>query len=389
MKAVLHIEGFIGEVYDFFGDVKKFTLSDLNVFIANLPSDTSEITVEINSGGGYINDGFAIHDRLATLDIPVSTEVLGMCGSIATVIAQAPKTQGKGGKRRMHANSEYFIHNPAWSPESPEGLEADEVQRIADELKRNEDKIVNFYVDLTGQKKAEIRNRMDESTTLSAIEAKKFGFIDEVIEARVVALTKYKLVALSPKKTNMEAKEVNTLFEAITKGFDGIRKMLNNTATVMKTVLADGTTVYHTEALTAGVKVFTDEALTTAYVGSFEVNGETVNVEAGAVKEVVKPQAAPDAKDAEIQKLKEELEKLEAEKLSAETKATEAETKQDELKTEVEKIQGEFTNLKNKLVTGGFQNFVTGGVEKAAPVAKSGLDEVAEKMKAAMKAKKY
>ena len=72
-------------------------------------------------------------------------------------------------------------------------------------------------------------------------------------------------------------------------------------------------------------------------------------------------------------------------KAEAETKIVEAEKVADEAKVEVEKITTEFTNLKNKLVTGGFQNFVTEGVQKQEPAKFSALDEAARKISERLK----
>src|SRR5688572_11310982 len=97
MAYKISIDGFIGDPGFMGGD--SFTLKDLNRLLDAMPSNTKEIDVVINSGGGYITEGFAIHDRLATVEETVNTKVLGLCGSIATIIAQAPKSQNKGGIR--------------------------------------------------------------------------------------------------------------------------------------------------------------------------------------------------------------------------------------------------------------------------------------------------
>ncbi len=61
------IDGYIGEVQDFFGETKCFTLYDLQVAIAAMPKGITELNVKINSGGGLSTEGFAIHDELVAI----------------------------------------------------------------------------------------------------------------------------------------------------------------------------------------------------------------------------------------------------------------------------------------------------------------------------------
>ena len=77
MENIIYIEGVIGE------DV---TVGTVRAQFEALPEigmqkPPQEITVKINSGGGDVDEGFAIYDFLTTLGIKVNTEVLGMCGS--------------------------------------------------------------------------------------------------------------------------------------------------------------------------------------------------------------------------------------------------------------------------------------------------------------------
>ena len=138
----IFINGYIGDMFDFFGDGNSFSLRTLNDKLAAMPAGTTEINVHINSGGGLVSEGFAIYDKLVSLPQTVNTIVEGMCGSIATVIAQA----GKKGKRKMFQNSEYFIHNPLWIPSGPDAHNADDLEKLTSELRANEEKLVAFYL---------------------------------------------------------------------------------------------------------------------------------------------------------------------------------------------------------------------------------------------------
>lgn len=199
MAYEININGFIGDPGFFGGDY--FSLKTLNDAIDAMPAGTTEINVLINSGGGYVSEGFAIHDRLVSLSQKVNTTVLGLCGSIATVIAQA----GKKGTRSMYENSDYYLHNPGWSPQSGDPLEADELLNLAEDLKKAEDKIVAFYNTVTGTSEKVLRDKMDKAQTLTSDEAKSLGFVDEIIKTSISATRIYKIAAhFSKPNTAME-----------------------------------------------------------------------------------------------------------------------------------------------------------------------------------------
>jgi len=174
----IYIDGYIGKG-DFFSE--GFSLKSLREQV-NANQGDNVINLYINSGGGDVTEGFAIYDYLVSLSersgFAINTIGEGIVGSIATVIFQA----GKNGKRKIHANSEFFIHNPYWTPQSPEPMEAKDAQALAENLKKAEEKILNFYVQHTaGKSKEDIKEKMNMQTSFSANEAMEWGFVDEVI----------------------------------------------------------------------------------------------------------------------------------------------------------------------------------------------------------------
>ena len=308
----ININGFIGDAGFFGGD--SFSLKELNAQLANIGTD-KEVNVYINSGGGYVTEGFAIYDRLISFandnGVKVNTVVLGLCGSIATVIAQA----GKSGKRSMYQNSDYFIHNPSWSPMSPDPLEADTLQKIANDLKASEDKIVNFYVGLTGQSEEVIREKMKASTTFTAEEAKQMGFVDEVITTNITANLEYKFAAFTGKQiinNKMEESKIKAFInEAFGKFKDELVSIVKPTVKNEMVQTADGSTIYFETVLEVGAKVYTDETMQTpAPDGEFEANGNIYTVVGGVISQITpmqtseqKLQAQLDAANAKISEL--------------------------------------------------------------------------------------
>jgi len=354
----IYIDGYIGKA-DFFSD--GFSLKSLREQIGTSEED---LTIHINSGGGDVTEGFAIYDFLMALPQKVNTVGEGMVGSIATVIFQA----GKKGSRKVHANTEFFIHNPYWTPQSPEPMESKDAQRLAEDLKKAEDKILNFYVQNTnGKSKDDIKEKMNAQTSFSSSEAVDWGFVDEIIGTPVTNQKHYAVMAFVnnslTKPNTMDIKKELDSFEG-----NLLKKIQNLFKKQFKNGMlesGDVTLFFEGDMVTVGAPVFTDEAMTVvAPDGEYPTDANTIVVVGGVVSEIVEPSADANAElNAEIAELKAKL----AEKELALTNSTnEKETltaQVAEAKTAVEEIATEFQNFKAQFVTGEgnikpeFQNF--------------------------------
>ena len=71
-------------------------------------SPTEPIQLHINSSGGKVHAGIAIHDVMQSLRAPVYTTCLGHCESMAAVILAA----GEKGERAAMPNARVMIHQP-------------------------------------------------------------------------------------------------------------------------------------------------------------------------------------------------------------------------------------------------------------------------------------
>lgn len=349
MAYKIHIDGFIGDSGLMGGDC--FTLKDLNRALDAMPSNTKEIDVIINSGGGYITEGFAIHDRLANVEEKVNTKVLGLCGSIATIIAQAPKSQGLGGTRSGHQNSDYFIHNPSWSPQSPDPIEADELQRIAEDLMANQDKLANFYSSITGGEVTMFADKMKEAKSLTMEEAKELGLIDSIIKTNIQAATIYKFAAHVTKPINIMTQfetKLKEMFGAFRNEITAIVKPATKNET-KKT--SEGVDIWYEGELAVGTKIYTDEAMTVPAPDGVHTVGDTVfTIAAGEVtevKDVPMDKTELEIANETIAALKAELETAKGSvTASVETAVASAKA---ELATEFE---NKFTAFKGKFFTG-------------------------------------
>jgi ATP-dependent Clp protease protease subunit len=131
---------------------------------------TGIINLKINSPGGDVFDGLAIHNALKAHAAKVNVQVEGLAASIASIIAMA------GDEIRMAKNSFFMIHN-AWALNA--GNAAD-MRKLADTLDKIDGTLVQTYQDRTGGTQKDIREMMAAETWLNADEALAAGFCDVI-----------------------------------------------------------------------------------------------------------------------------------------------------------------------------------------------------------------
>lgn len=357
----LRIDGYIGKddgMSLLFGGSPNFSLKSLNEFLDNLPAGTKELKVEINSGGGSVTEGFAIHDKLVSSGLIIHTEVLGLCGSIATIIALSAKKEN----RSMHENSDYFIHNPYWQPMAPDAMEADDLERLASELRDSQEKILSFYVSKTDQKRGILKSFMDESKGFSSKEAKDFGFVNTII-GEAVNTRKYQIAAfIDPAKNksqNMEftaqqkswiEQKLNALSEKFNHLFTPVFKLM------MMELQSGGKIFIDSEDAKdiKGKKVFAvddsgNQTNNAAPDGEYTFqDGRTITVSGGIINDV-KEAAAP-ADDTAA--LKKEVDELKAKLEASEKKATVTAEEKTALEQNVVALKREVHDFKNTILGG-------------------------------------
>jgi ATP-dependent Clp protease protease subunit len=348
----IYIDGYIGKG-DFFSE--GFSLKSLREQV-NANQGDNVINLYINSGGGDVTEGFAIYDYLVSLSersgFAINTIGEGIVGSIATVIFQA----GKNGKRKIHANSEFFIHNPYYVPQSPEPMEAKDAQALAESLKKAEEKILNFYVQNTsGKSKEDIKEKMNMQTSFSANEAMEWGFVDEVIGTPIQAKKHYAVMAFinQPKQNTME---IEKKFEAFETSL--LQKITNLFAPKIKAEMkktSEGVEIFYEGDITIGTSLWLDEAKTQpAPNGVHTIDGVEYEVADGKIAKVVESsEGDTEALKAQIEALKAELAAKEDALKNSTTEAETLKAQVAEANTAIEEVKTEFKNFKAEIITGG------------------------------------
>lgn len=131
------------------------------------------INIYINSPGGYISAGLAIYDTMKHMTCDVHTWCIGMAASMAAVLLAA----GTKGKRHALPHSRIMIHQPLGGIA---GTSSD-VQLQAKEILTLKAIMHEIMAESTGKPISKIASDSERDFYMSALEAKDYGIIDEVI----------------------------------------------------------------------------------------------------------------------------------------------------------------------------------------------------------------
>jgi ATP-dependent Clp protease, protease subunit len=134
---------------------------------------TSDIHLYINSPGGSVSAGLALYDTMQFLECPINTYCMGMCASMGAVIL----TAGTKGKRYSLPNSKIMIHQPSGQV----GGQISDIEIQARELEKMHARLNEILAHHTGRTVAEIEKESDRDRYFTAMEAKEFGLIDEML----------------------------------------------------------------------------------------------------------------------------------------------------------------------------------------------------------------
>ena len=137
-----------------------------------IPEDATEITLRIHSPGGSVGEGLAMYNALRDHEARVICIVDGYAASSASFVMLA------GDEIKVHKSSMVFIHNP-WTV--AEG-NSNELRKVAEDLDKHADAILEIYKDRTGMDETELRQMMDDSIFMLGAEAHENGFADSVID---------------------------------------------------------------------------------------------------------------------------------------------------------------------------------------------------------------
>jgi ATP-dependent Clp protease, protease subunit len=135
-----------------------------------------DIFMYINSPGGVVTAGLAIHDTMQYIRPKIGTVCIGQAASMGSFLLAA----GEPGMRIALTNSRIMVHQPSGGAQ---GMAAD-IEIQAREILRMRSRLNSLYAKYTGKPIEEIEKAMDRDKFLEADEAKEFGIIDQVFDRR-------------------------------------------------------------------------------------------------------------------------------------------------------------------------------------------------------------
>lgn len=161
---------------DIFGDIGDFGWSDSDSIntvqsirkkLANL-KDGEELTVYLNSPGGYVTEGIAIYNLLA--EKKPTIKIIGEASSIASVIACA-------GSKVLIAETAVMLFHKPWGYF---GGDEDDLEKLNKNLKVLKESIITAYQSKTTMSKKALDELMQEDTYHNAKKCVEMGFADEI-----------------------------------------------------------------------------------------------------------------------------------------------------------------------------------------------------------------
>lgn len=273
-QAHFYAYGVIGENDPLFkvftGEADPIISSQKVVDFLSQNGDADEIIVHINSRGGSVDEGFAIHDLFANSGKKITTRVEGQASSIASVIFLA------GSVRQVTENSSVMIHNPWIDPTLISGLEADDLEKMTADMRHEENRILDFYVAKTGADRDQIKEFMKAETKFDPAKALELKFATEILKP---------IQAFAYKRNNN--KNNDSVMNAILKKMDevynyvtGKTKVLNIEATAEAFKTAQGATINIDGGVKIGASVSDAEGKPTPNASYTLENGTAISTDA-------------------------------------------------------------------------------------------------------------
>jgi ATP-dependent Clp protease protease subunit len=135
-----------------------------------------DISFYINSPGGLVTAGLAIYDTMQYIRPDISTLCIGQAASLGSLLRSA----GALGKRYCLPHARVMVHQVSGGFLG----QAADIEIHAREILTMRSRLNELYARHTGQELSVIETSMERDTFMSAVQAKEFGLVDEVVAER-------------------------------------------------------------------------------------------------------------------------------------------------------------------------------------------------------------
>ena len=300
------------------GDVEGVSFADIDAFCNSIPADDNQIEIRLHCDGGSVTEGWAMYDRLRATGKEITCIVEGNAASMATVILMAAPKE----RRKAYKNAHILVHNP-WAVVMT-AADADDMQKMANDLKAEQERLVNLYVERCGVDRDTIQSLMDEDKFITAAEAKELGIIGEIIPP-ISAKVRTTTNPINMNEVNVKASLLDRMLAKL--GFKTLDEAASLEIKALELSTADGQTL--TIEREEGQPQVGDAA---SPDGEWLMpDGTTIVVENGVITDIKPKEDAPegnadddkkgevdptteeDDKDEEMERLRERIAELEKE----------------------------------------------------------------------------
>lgn len=136
-----------------------------------------EISMYINSPGGVVTSGLSIYDTMQFIRCPVTTLCMGQAASMGSLLL----TAGAKGQRFALPNARIMVHQPSGGFQG----QVTDILIHAREVENLKRRLNEIYVTHTGQDYDTIHSALERDNFMTAVAAKEFGLIDQVVTKRM------------------------------------------------------------------------------------------------------------------------------------------------------------------------------------------------------------
>jgi ATP-dependent Clp protease, protease subunit len=137
---------------------------------------SKDIQIYFNTPGGSVHAGLGIYDTIQFVTSDVATICTGMAASMGAVLL----TAGTKGKRSALKHSRIMIHQPMGGAQG----QAVDIEITAREIQKLKKELYEIIADHTGNPYKKIEKDSDRDYWMTAIEAKEYGMIDEILDRK-------------------------------------------------------------------------------------------------------------------------------------------------------------------------------------------------------------
>ena len=295
---------------------------------AAMPEEDDTIDLRIDCRGGLISAGCAIVDALRATGKTIKATIEGYCGSMAIAILLAASDRTGARHALLHA------HRACFPPYTlADSYNDRDLEKLAEDLRTENNRLLDFYVERTGSDRATLEALMDEDKDIDMERALELGFIHRIAEPMSASTAKKRWPKKdeTPKSNNMAK---NAFIEAFRAFAAALGQKVNITEEDDKQnyvlVAADGTELNINKP--EGEEIAVGDAATPDGEYVLE-DGRKVKIEGGVITEI----ESADTDDPENKKRKCNLTDEEIAALQQENA---------DLKAEVERLQAELEEAK-------------------------------------------